>query len=126
MKDDLEERLRACDRIEPPLALRARLIAVAAPLVQPDDSRLDRLWFSRTWRTAAVLALVVIVGMESVSDRLVASAPRAAWLPENPVQAAAQAALELGLSPDDAAALARHAVAATSTPMPPPDIDTIF
>ncbi len=103
MKDDLEERLRACERLELSRELRGRVLAAAGPLVRADESRLDRLWFSRNWRLAAVLALVVIVGMESVSDRLVASAPRAAWLPENPAQATAQAALELGLSTDDAA-----------------------
>ena len=127
MTDELRERLRAPGQVQPPPDMRVRVLAAASPLLQPNDSRLDRLWFSRTWRTAAVLALVAIAGLEAVSNRFVLPAPQVVQrVPGNPAEITELAALELGLSPDDAAALSRQAIQTPPSPAPPPDITSIF
>jgi hypothetical protein len=126
MTKDLEERLRAYERPEPPREMRARVLAATAPLVQGHDSRLDRLWFSRTWRMAAVVAVVAVAGIESVSGGADGSAPQISGRTPESAQVTVQAALELGFSPTEAAALALKAIPATTFPEPPPGIKTIF
>ena len=48
-----------------------RVLATTMPLVRPDSSRLDRVWFSPRWRTAAVLALLALAGVETASRYIV-------------------------------------------------------
>ena len=105
MMDDIEQQLREAERQEPHRQLRARVLAAAAPLVRPDASRLERMWFSRTWRVAAVLAFFALAGLESASSQLVAPP---AWGPSRQsdlAQTIESAALEVGLTPADVSAL---------------------
>ena len=106
MTDHTEYQLLATERPEPPRELRQRVLAAAMPLVRADDSTLDRLWFSPTWRIAVVISFIALVGVEVVSDR--AAAPRAAAQNQplgTPAQTVAMIAAELGLSPADTASL---------------------
>ena len=106
MTDKIERQLLETERREPSLDLRARVLASAMPLVQPDDSTLDRLWFSPTWRIAVVIALIALAGAEGVSNRAAAPAAAAHSQPvATPARTIAMAAAELGFSPADAAAL---------------------
>ena len=112
--DDVERSLLDAERPEPGADVRARVLAATMPLVRPDDSRLDRIWFSPRWRTAAVLAVLVLAGADAVSGRirawaLAAEDRRAA----DTVRAVEMAAREAGLPPSDAAALVAQAIAAT-------------
>ena len=106
MTDHIELQLLETERLEPPRELRARVLASALPLVQADDSTLDRLWFSPKWRIAAVLALIGLAGAEVLSNRVAApTAVTQSQPPGTPAQTVALAAAELGLSPADAASL---------------------
>jgi hypothetical protein len=105
MMSDISRRLLESERPEPGRAMRERVLAATMPLVQPDHSRLDRMWFSPKWRMAAVLGLAVLAGVEAVSDH-VAPAPEAQYSPPpDPAQTVAMVAIEMGLTPADAAAL---------------------
>jgi hypothetical protein len=70
------------------------------------------VWFSRAWRLAAVAVLLVLAALEQVSGPT-----RSSWATAS-AQATAEArfvdetARQAGLSPEEAAALARRAVAA--------------
>jgi len=112
--DDLERRLLDAERPEPGADVRARVLAATMPLVRPDDSRLDRIWFSPRWRVAAVLMLLFLPGIDAVSTRPSALAPtwqdRAAAA--GTVKAVEMAAREAGLTPADTGALVEQAIAA--------------
>ena len=106
MTDHLERQLLATERPEPPRELRERVLASAMPLVRADDSTLDRLWFSPTWRIAVVISFIALAGVEVVSNR--APAPTASAQnqpPGTPAQTVAMVAAELGLSPAETASL---------------------
>ena len=125
--DDIERQLLEAERPEPRGEVRARVLAATMPLVRPDASRLDRVWFSPRWRMASVLVFVVLVGIDLVPQLM----PDSALMPQDHptadiTQAVAMAALEVGLTPDDAAALCAQALAAAkATTMIPPDADAL-
>ncbi len=113
MMDDLERSLRDTGKAEPGADVRARVLAAAVPLVQPDRSRLDRIWFSQGWRVAAVLAALVlavlnVVPAPGIGSTLAAQDPR----PADNTQAVVTAAREAGLTPDVTVALCAQAIAA--------------
>ena len=126
MMDDVERLLLEAELPEPQRDVRARVLGAAMPLVQRDRSRLDRIWFSRTCRVGAVLTLLILVGVDVVSGRLVSLAPGAQErLTSDVAQAVTRVALDMGLTPADAAELAAEAMAS-----PPPrvseDLDSPF
>jgi|SRR5579864_1296179 len=109
--NDIQRRLLESERPEPGRAMRERVLTATMPLVRPDRSRLDRMWFSPKWRMAAVLGLVVLAGVEAVSDH-VAPAPETQYRPPaDPAQTVAMVAIEMGLTPSDAAALVAQVIA---------------
>ena len=113
--DDIERQLLEAGRPEPGADVRARVLAKTLPLVRSDDSRLDRIWFSRTWRMAAVLAVLVLAGADAVSRYTAPWAPAAQdRMASDTVRAVETAAREAGLPPSDAAALVAQAIAAAS------------
>jgi len=117
MMDDIERQLLEAGRPEPRGEARARVLAATMPLVRREGSRLDRIWFSRRWRTAAGLMLLILPGVDAVSTRIVALAPMTeVRRPADAAQAVEMAALEMGLTPADAAALRAQAIAATRPP----------
>lgn len=109
--EDLEQQLLKAEQPELEGAMRARVLAATMPLVRPEARRLDRGWFSPRWRTAAVLALVILAGVELASRRNVESMPQDPP-PADPIQAIVTAAQEAGLTPSDTAALCAQAIAA--------------
>ena len=112
--DDIERQLLEAGRPEPGADVRERVLAKTLPLVRPDDSRLDRIWFSPRWRTAAVLAVLVLAGVDAVSRYTAPWAPAAQnRMASDTVRAVETAAREAGLPPSDAAALVAQAIAAT-------------
>jgi hypothetical protein len=115
MMDDLERTLLDAERPEPGADVRARVLATTMPLVRPDRSRLDRVWFSPRWRAAAVLALLALAGVETASRYIVTWEPagqdRAA---ANTTQTVTMVAREAGLTSDETAALCTQASAAAS------------
>lgn len=106
MTDSIERQLMQANRPEPPSEVRARVLAAAMPLVRADDSTLDRLWFSPTWRIAVVISLVVLAGVEVVSNRAAAPTAVAESQPvATPARTVAVAAAYLGFSPAETASL---------------------
>ena len=118
MMDDIEQQLREAERQEPHRQLRARVLAAAAPLVRPGASRLERMWFSRTWRVAAVLAFFALAGLESASSQLVAPPAGGPSRQSDLAQTIESAALEVGLTPADVSALLARTLVATPVPAP--------
>lgn len=113
MMDDLERALLDAGRVEPGADVRARVLAATMPLVRADDSRLDRIWFSVRWRSAAALSLLVLAGADRVTPRVVAWGTVAQdHLAANSAKAVAMAAREVGLTPDDTAVLIAQAIEA--------------
>ena len=113
MMDDLERSLLDAGKVQPGAEVRARVLAAAAPLVRPDRSQLDRIWFSHRWRMAAVLAALLlavlnVVPASGTAPTLAAQAPR----PADNTQAVVTAAREAGLTPDVTVALCAQAIAA--------------
>jgi hypothetical protein len=110
MMDDLERLLLDAGRPEAGAQVRARVLAATMHLVRPDDSTLDRVWFSPRWRAAAALTLLVLAGVDRVTPRAVAWEPVAQdHLAANSAKAVVMAAREVGLTPDDTAALVAQA-----------------
>lgn len=106
MIDHTERQLLATERPEPPRELRERVLAAATPLVHADNSALDRIWFSPTWRIAVVISLLALAGLEVVSNRAAAPTASAQYQPlGTPAQTVAMVASELGLSPAETASL---------------------
>lgn len=106
MIDHTERQLLATERPEPPRELRERVLAAATPLVHADNSALDRIWFSPTWRIAVVISLLALAGLEVVSNRAAAPTASAQYQPPGtPAQTVAMVASELGLSPAETASL---------------------
>jgi hypothetical protein len=118
-RDPIEERLRRMGLPDPAPDLRRRLLAAAAPHVRSTTTWADRVWFSGRWRLAAVALVVAVVGLDRIpvtqySGR--ADAPGFAAM--ETARAAEEAARQVGLSPDQAAVLARRALVAASRPAP--------
>ncbi len=111
MMDDLERTLIDAERVAPAADLRARVLGSAMPLVRPDDSRLDHLWFSPGWRTTAALALLALAAVERFSPQITAWAPVVEVHRSNSsVQTVAAAARQAGLSPDETATIVAQAI----------------
>ncbi len=111
MIDDLERAVIDAGRAEPGAELRARVLAAAMPLVRPDDSRLDRIWFSPRWRTIAALAFLALVVLERTSPQVNTWAPVARDTQSNTtVRAAVAAAQEAGLSQDEVTVIVAQAI----------------
>ncbi len=118
MMDDLERALLEAQKVEPDVDMRARVLGATAPLVRPDRSALDRIWFSPRWRVAAVLAALVIAVLNIVPAGGVSSAIAPQDLrPDHNTEAVAKAAREAGFTPDDTAALCAQAIAAARAAM---------
>ena len=104
---EIEERVREVLWPEPSATLRDRVLS-STVIARAHVTWSDRMWFSRGWRLAAVGILV----MCAVLDQL-AAAPRPATFlgaPEAFAEARAidEAGRQLGLTPEDAASLARR------------------
>jgi hypothetical protein len=111
MMDDIQRQLLETERPEPPLDMRDRVLAATMPLVRPNDSRLDCIWFSRKWRIAGAFVLMVLVGCEAVSNSLITPVPEAQDRPAADLaETVGVAAIEVGLTPADAAALVEQAI----------------
>lgn len=110
MTSDIERELLEAERLDPPPALRQRVLATAIPLVQPHPSRLDAIWFSRRWRLAAVLVFIGVIAADTLSS-VTGDLPPQVDGPAAPnsVQVAVQAAIDAGLGKADVAAIAAHA-----------------
>lgn len=106
MMNDIERQLREVEQPHPGRPHRERVLAAAMPLVQADDSVLDRVWFSPTWRVAAVLALAALAGAEFVSNGSVSMTVLAEQQSaDSPAKTVATVARDLGLSSAEAAML---------------------
>jgi hypothetical protein len=125
--DDVERLLLEAERLEPQRDVRARVLGAATPLVQPDRSRLDRIWFSHACRMSAVLALLALIGVDMVSGRLVSATPGVQErLVSDFAHAVMRAALDMGLTPADAAELAAQAMVLPPPPRVSEDPDSPF
>jgi hypothetical protein len=108
---EIEARTRQISWPAPPADLRARVLS-AAPVTSPVVSWSDRVWFSRGWRLAAVAAVLILAVLESMS-----APARPPAVPASAQEAAEarfvdETARQAGLSPEQAAALARRTIAA--------------
>jgi hypothetical protein len=112
---DLERRLHRSRWPEPPVDLRARVLA-PAPAAAPRVTWSDRVWFSRAWRIAAAAAVVAAIAIESLpgtTDRTAFVAPPQAVAEAQVIDVTGR---EMGLPPNVAQALARRAVAMAARP----------
>jgi hypothetical protein len=108
---DLETRLRQVAWPAPPADLRARVLS-AAPITSAAVSWSDRVWFSRAWRIAAVAVVLALAALEQVSGPTRPAAPAVSARAVAEARFVDETARQAGLSLDEAAALARRAVAA--------------
>jgi hypothetical protein len=108
---DVEARVRQMAWSAPPADLRARVLS-AVPAASPAVSWSDRVWFSRGWRLAAVAVVLIAGAIEYLSGP--ARSATATMSPQAVAEASFvdETARQAGLSPDEAAALARRAAAA--------------
>jgi hypothetical protein len=106
----IEIRLRQIAWPSPPVDLRARVLS-AVPVTSPAVSWSDRVWFSRAWRLAAVAVVLVAVAIEYVSGPTRPPAPAVSARAAAEASVIEETARQAGLSPEQAAALARRAVA---------------
>jgi hypothetical protein len=126
--DEMELSLLNAERPEPGADVRARVLAAAMPLVEPHSSRLDLMWFSPKWQMAAMLAMIVLAGVDVVSGHIVVGEPAAQnRAAADTVRAVEMAAREAGLTPADTVALVAQAIAATRPPrITSLNVDTLF
>jgi hypothetical protein len=108
---DIESRLRQVAWPAPPADLRARVLS-AAPVTSPVVSWSDRVWFSRTWRLAAVAVVLVAGAMEYLSGPTRPPAPAVSARAVAEASVIEETAQQAGLSAEQAAALARRAATA--------------
>lgn len=116
-RDRIGERLRGAGLPEPARDLRDRVLAAAVPRVRPSATWADRMWFSRRWRFAAVALFFAVLALDRISitpGSRVAGGPSPTAV--ETARAAEEAARQVGLPPDQAAALARRALIAASRP----------
>jgi hypothetical protein len=115
----LEERLRETAWPEPGSDLRDRVLAAAVPRVRPSATWADRMWFSRRWRLAAVVLVLALVLLDRIPVVPGSPSPDVpGFAAAETARAADEAARQAGLSPEQAAALARRALIAASQPAP--------
>jgi hypothetical protein len=107
----IETRLRQVTWPAPPADLRARVLS-AVPVTSAAVSWFDRVWFSRRWRLAAVAVVLVAATVEYLSGPTRSSAATVSAQAVAEASFVDETARQAGLSPDEAAALARRAVAA--------------
>jgi hypothetical protein len=108
---NIEGRLRRIAWPTPPAELRIRVLS-AVPVTSAAVSWSDRVWFSRGWRLAAAAAVLVLAVLESMS-----APTRSPAVPQSAQEVAEasfveETARQVGLSADQAAALARRVAAA--------------
>ena len=110
MTREIERELLNAERPDPLPALRQRVLAMANPLVQPNQSRLDAIWFSPRSRLAAVLLFVGLIAVDALSSEI-GGLPQQVDNPRiiSSVELAVQAAVEAGLGKADVAAIAAQA-----------------
>jgi hypothetical protein len=97
--------------------LRVRVLAAATARLAPPATGAERVWFSRRWRLAAAVILLAVVLLDRVPLALEAhhvDGPGAAALDIG--QAVAEAARHLGMTTDEANAMAQDAVTAATRP----------
>ena len=116
MTNDIERELLRAGQPDLPPALRQRVLATTTPLVQPNVSRLDVIWFSPRWRVAAVLVFFGLVAVERLSSVTGDVTTQADGLSvRSSVAVAVQAAIDSGLGRADVAAIAAHAASLSLT-----------
>ena len=103
---DLKERIRLVSWTNPSPELRARVLAEPR-VTNASVTWTDRIWFSRGWRQSAVAASVVLITMALWPAR---ETPEPSTRVDAVIALVEEVALETGFAPDQAAALARHAV----------------
>jgi hypothetical protein len=108
---DVETRLRQVAWPAPPADLRARVLS-AVPVTSPAVSWSDRVWFSRAWRLTAVAVVLVAATVDYVSGPTRSSAAAESQQAVAEASFVDETARQAGLSPEQAAALARRAAAA--------------
>lgn len=108
---DVETRVRQVAWPSPPADLRARILS-AVPATSLPVSWSDRVWFSRAWRLAAVAVVLVAAAIEYVSGPTRPAAPAVSARAVAEARFVDETARQAGLSPEQAAALARRAAAA--------------
>ena len=116
MANDIEQELLRAAQPDLPPDLRQRVLANTSPLVQPNGSRLDAIWFSPRWRVAAVAVFFGVLAADRMSSVAVDVTTEADGLPiRSSVAVAVQAAIDSGLGRADVAAIAAHAAALSVT-----------
>jgi hypothetical protein len=108
---DVKARVRRVTWPAPSAGLRARILS-AVPATSPAVSWSDRVWFSRSWRFAAVAVALALAVLEQVSGPTRSRAATASAQSAAEASFVDETARQAGLSPEQAAALARRAVAA--------------
>ncbi len=110
MRNEIERELLNTLRPDPPSSLRPRVLTMASQLVQPQQSRLDVMWFSPRWRVAAVLVFFGLVAADVLSRATDGFASRLDGPPvQSSVTVATQAAIDAGLGKAEVAAIAAQA-----------------
>jgi hypothetical protein len=110
---DLERRLHRSQWPEPPVDLRARVLA-AASVVDHRVTWSDRVWFSQLWRVAGVAAAAAAIAIHSWPDA--AGSIRFEPTPQAMAEAQviADASRDIGLPPSLAQALAHRTLLAAA------------
>ena len=114
--ESIANRIRETTRLEPAASLRARVLDAAAPLVRPSAIWADRVWCSRAWRLAAVATVLMLVALEQMSLPGVDRTPGPSANAMAAAAAAEETALQLGMTPGEARALGRRAMADAVAP----------
>lgn len=114
---EIERRVRELKWAAPSGDLRTRVLETSVPAT-PRVTWSDRVWFSRTWRIAAAVAVVGAIGVDalwgtSAVERVTPSRRAVAE-----AEAIGETGREIGLPVEMAAALARRAIAGNSRSRP--------
>jgi hypothetical protein len=97
--------------------LRGRVLTAATARVAPPATAAERVWFSRRWRLAGAATLVAVLLLDRVPMVLEPHPLDTAGAAALDIgQAVAEAARQLGMTADEANAIARHAVMAATRP----------
>ena len=116
--ETVEERLRDTAWPEPGADLRDRVLAAAGARVRASVTWADVMWFSRRWRLAAVALFLALGLLDRVSVLPVSPVRDPGTVAVQTARAAEETALQAGMPPDEAKALARQALIAASQPGP--------
>ena len=110
MTSEIERDLLNAERQDPPPELRRQVLATATPLIQPHESRLDAIWFSRPWRLASVLVFVGSIAADALSSETGSLPPQVESLRiSSSVEIAEQVAIDAGLEEAEVAAIVAQA-----------------